>query len=168
MPHCWFSLRSSGPSVLNVKPRCGLSICIDDTPRSARIKSKPPASFAISSIVQKFCNLIVRISLPKPSLSSRSRVFADSSGSTSVAYIWPLPSSFSSIALVCPPYPNVASNPVCPGFISRTSRISLTIIEICIPAGVLPLLITCATVSLYLSGCSSLYFSSNFLGYLPL
>ncbi len=31
MPHCWFSLRSNGPSVLNVKPRCGLSICIDDT-----------------------------------------------------------------------------------------------------------------------------------------
>ena len=38
----------------NEKHRFGLSICIEDTPRSAKIKSKPPASLAISSIVQKF------------------------------------------------------------------------------------------------------------------
>ena len=44
---------------------------------------------------------------------------------------------------------------------------SFTIIEMCIPAGVLPFSITCDMVSAYLSGFCSLYFSSNFFGYLP-
>lgn len=40
--------------------------------------------------------------------------------------------------------------------------------EICWPAGVFPFWITCWIVSWYFSGCSSLYFSSNFFGYFPL
>ena len=39
--------------------------------------------------------------------------------------------------------------------------------EMCIPAGVFPLLITCSIVSLYFSGFNSLYFSSNLRGYFP-
>ena len=168
IPASWFSLKSRGPSTLKEKPLFGLSICMEDTPRSARIKSNPPISFAISSMVQKFWSLIVRISSPKPCSARRFLVLADSSGSTSVAYIWPWPFRHSSMALVCPPYPSVASNPTCPGLISRKSMISFTIMEMCIPAGVFPLLITCSMVSLYFSGWSSLYFSSNFFGYFPL
>ena len=41
-------------------------------------------------------------------------------------------------------------------------------IEICIPAGVLPLEITFSIVSGYNSGLSSLYFSEKFLGCVPL
>ena len=168
MPAFGLRRRSSGPSTLNENPRSGLSICMDDTPRSASMKSKPPTSFAISSIVQKFCSFTVRISSPKPASARRFFVFSDSIGSTSVAYICPCPSSFSSIAFVCPPYPSVASKPVCPGLISRKSMISFTIMDMCMPAGVFPLLITCSIVSLYFSGFNSLYFSSNFLGYFPL
>ena len=83
-------------------------------------------------------------------------------------YTCPFPSSFSNIFDVWPPYPKVASRPFCPGFISRKSRISWTIIEICIPAGVLPLLITFSIVSLYFSGLCSLYFSAKVLGWVPL
>ena len=50
---------------------------------------------------------------------------------------------------------------------NNIDSISFTIIEICIPAGVDPLEITRATVSAYFSGLCSLYFSSNFFGYLP-
>ena len=103
IPDSWFSLRSRGPSTLKEKPLFGLSICMEDTPRSARIKSKPPTSFAISSMVQKFWSLIVRISSPNPCSARRFRVLADSSGSTSVAYIWPWPFRHSSMAFVCPP-----------------------------------------------------------------
>ena len=168
IPFCWFSLRSKGPSARKENPRFGLSICMEDTPRSAKIKSNPPASFAISSIVQKFWSFMVRILSPNPCSSRRFFVFADSSGSTSVAYIWPSPWRHSIIAFVWPPYPSVASNPVSPGWIFRKSRISFTIMEMCIPAGVFPFRITCSTVSWYFSGFSSLYFSSNFFGYFPL
>ena len=85
IPSFWFNRRSSGPSTLKENPRFGLSICIEETPRSARIKSNPPTSFAISSMVQKFCKRIDKISSPYPSAFKRSLVFADSSGSTSVA-----------------------------------------------------------------------------------
>lgn len=105
---------------------------------------------------------MVRISSPKPASARRFFVFSDSIGSTSVANICPCPSSFSSIALVWPPYPSVASKPVCPGFMSRKSMISFTIMDMCMPAGVFPLLMTCSIVSLYFSGFNSLYFPQIF------
>ena len=43
-PFSGFRRRSKGPSLLYVNPLSGLSICMDDTPRSARIKSNGPAS----------------------------------------------------------------------------------------------------------------------------
>ena len=103
IPVSWFSLKSRGPSTLKENPLLGLSICIEDTPRSARIKSKPPTSSAISSMVQKFWSLIVRISSPNPCSARRFLVLADSSGSTSVAYMCPWPLRHSSMAFVCPP-----------------------------------------------------------------
>ena len=141
---------------------------MEETPRSAIIKSKPPASFATSSTFAKLRSFTVKISSENPASCNRCFVFSDSIGSTSKAYKCPFPFKQPSIALVCPPYPNVASSPVCPGCICKESKISFTIIEICIPAGVLPLPITFSMVSLYFSGCSSLYFSSNFFGYFPL
>ena len=83
IPFSGFIRRSKGPSALNVKPRSGLSICIDDTPRSASTKSNFPASSATLSIFAKFSSFTVRISGPNPFSSSRFFVFADSIGSTS-------------------------------------------------------------------------------------
>ena len=59
------SRRSSGPSTLKLKPRCGLSICIDDTPRSASTMSKPPpASGSNSSMREKFMRRTLSCSGP--------------------------------------------------------------------------------------------------------
>ena len=85
------SLRSSGPSFLKEKPLSGLSICMEETPRSARTKSKPPASSATWSILAKFKCLMVKISGPKPLSARRFLVFSISMVSTSRAYIWPSP-----------------------------------------------------------------------------
>ena len=40
-PACGFNLRSSGPSSRKEKPRFGSSICIEETPRSAKRKKQP-------------------------------------------------------------------------------------------------------------------------------
>ena len=111
---------------------------MEETPKSARTKSKPPASSFNWSTSAKFICLIVRISSPYPIFSKRAFVFFISIGSTSKAYKCPFPSKQLSIFEECPPYPNVASSPVCPGWIWRKSKISCTQIEMCIPAGVPP------------------------------
>jgi hypothetical protein len=47
-PRCGFMRMSSGPSSFTEKPRAGSSICMEETPRSARIKSAPAISFSRS------------------------------------------------------------------------------------------------------------------------
>ena len=53
MPLLGFILKSKGPSCLKENPRSGLSICIDDTPKSAIIKSKGPDIECKTSISAK-------------------------------------------------------------------------------------------------------------------
>ena len=92
--------RSSGPSFLKEKPLSGLSICMEETPRSAKTKSNPPASSATWSIFAKFKCLIVKISGPKPLSVRRFLVFSISMVSTSRAYMWPSPFKQANIWLV--------------------------------------------------------------------
>ena len=160
--------RSSGPSVLKLKPRAGLSICIDDTPRSARTKSKPPpASGSSWSRSAKFCRFTIKVAASKPSARSRASVRGSSSESTSTPNRRPPGSTRRSSSCAWPPKPSVASKPTSPGRGSRTCRISATQIGRCMPAGVCPRAITLCSSAAWCAGSSSLYFSSKRRGCVP-
>ena len=99
-----FILRSRGPSSLKVNPREGLSNCMEETPRSARMKSKPSGTSVRSfSIPAKFILRKRRSSSEKPNLRNRSSVLGNSIGSASMASSLPLWSSSSSSRRACPP-----------------------------------------------------------------
>ena len=85
IPLAGFIRMSSGPACLLVKPRAGLSSCMEDTPRSARIISAPsaPIDARAAWMPAKFDFLVTRHSSPKPSPRSRDSVRGNSIGSAS-------------------------------------------------------------------------------------
>ena len=111
LPLFGFSLKSNGPSILNEKPLSGLSICIEEIPKSANTKLNKPDSYTITSILEKFIFLITKTSSPKPIAANLSLVFGNSIGSTSNANNLPGVCNFFNISALWPPNPSVASNP---------------------------------------------------------